>query len=179
MAWLTRKFKTPLTEFAQAKGVVFGICGGYQMLGSLVEDPDGLEGPAGSSPGLDLLPVQTVLKAPKTTTLSRFEWGGSAGEGYEIHMGVTRRTGGRPLIKITSRNNITCDDYDGCINDDQSVAGTYVHGFFDTPAMLKQWLHLCGIDLQEETSHPLLSKNQAYDQLKTHFESHVDLRSFM
>ncbi|MBF0259018.1 MAG: hypothetical protein HQK62_09290, partial [Desulfamplus sp.] len=69
-----------------------GICGGYQILGQYVDDPEGLEGEPGRTKGLNLLPVLTVLKAPKTTTLSCFSWDGVDGEGYEIHMGHTLLT---------------------------------------------------------------------------------------
>ena len=74
-------------------GHILGVCGGYQMLGARVHDPDGHEGRPGSSEGLGLLPVETVLQAPKTTTLTRFRWDGADGCGYEIHMGRTTRAG--------------------------------------------------------------------------------------
>ena len=70
-------------------GHILGICGGYQMLGRRIVDPSGVEGPPGETPGLDLLPVETEMRAPKTTTRTCVNWEGVTGEGYEIHMGVT------------------------------------------------------------------------------------------
>ena len=121
------------------------------MLGTWVEDPQGLEGTPGQSRGLGLLPIKTVLKAPKTTTLSEFEWDGTPGRGYEIHMGFTHRFSGSPFLSISSRNTVPCDETDGCISEDKRVTGTYIHGFFDAPAISSKWLALIGLtDLTAE-----------------------------
>ncbi len=173
--WLNRRFKSDLGAYVQAGGNVLGICGGFQMLGQSVDDPDGLEGRPGSSRGLGLLPVQTVLKAPKTTTLSRFQWSGADGEGYEIHMGRTQVPHENRWLLVSSRNSVACTDSDGCILENRRVAGTYMHGFFDSQAILKKWLHMVGIDVKELPDDLLSSKEQGYEQLKVHFENHVDI----
>jgi adenosylcobyric acid synthase len=175
LAWLNKHFERALNDYRASEKYIFGICGGYQMLGRCVEDPWGLEGTPGQSRGLGLLPVRTVLKAPKTTTLSSFEWSGIKGKGYEIHMGVTQREAGHPFLTICSRNNSTCADHDGCETDDGRVAGTYVHGFFDTPDILVHWLKQAGIEKHLPPSLFNYSKDKNYQLLKTHFERHVDL----
>ncbi|HSQ84095.1 MAG TPA: cobyric acid synthase, partial [Desulfobacterales bacterium] len=120
-------------KYCDAEGHVLGICGGYQMMGRFVHDPNGLEGTPGSSKGLDLLPVETVLKAPKTTTRTRFFWKNIEGTGYEIHMGETKRLGGSALFNIIERNLLSCQTEDGCEMYDSKFMGTYIHGMFDTP----------------------------------------------
>jgi adenosylcobyric acid synthase len=149
------------------------------MLGEFVDDPEGLEGKPGKTRALSLLPVQTVLKAPKTTTLSDFEWEGEKGKGYEIHMGSTALKSGTPLVKILARNSIPSRDMDGCMAMDQKIAGTYIHGFFDSPRILAKWLNRIGLNLPcpEEDMAALKEKN--YLLLKEHFEAHVDLSPFL
>ncbi len=71
--WLrSRGWENKLKEYAAAKGHILGICGGYQILGKTIDDPDGLEGEPGITHGLDLLPVRTILNSPKTATKSSF-----------------------------------------------------------------------------------------------------------
>ncbi len=178
LEWVLKNFKDPLDKFLESKGTVFGICGGYQMLGEFVDDPDGLEGSPGRTRALNLLPVQTTLKAPKTTTLSNFTWQDSTGKGYEIHMGQTVLKGGTPLLKINSRNATGCADTDGCLSDNKRVAGTYVHGFFDSPKILSQWLKTVGIDCSLFEDQ-LNSKDRDYTLLKKHFEDHIDISSIV
>jgi adenosylcobyric acid synthase len=168
-----------LKAYVHVGGHLLGICGGYQMLGLRVNDSDGLEGMPGSSPGLGLLPVETVLKAPKTTTLTCFRWGQETiGCGYEIHMGQTIRLGGSPLLTVHSRNQQTCQDEDGCISTDGRVMGTYMHGLFDTPTVTRLWLNRIGMEnLPVQQLHGPAARDQAYDKLSRHFERHVDLNA--
>ena len=167
-----------LSEYLKSGGHVLGICGGYQMLGMTVQDPTGLEGQPGSSEGLGLLPIETHLKAPKTTTLTKFSWNGQQGAGYEIHMGKTIRTSGNPLLHVKERNQRPCNDQEGCISDDFRSMGTYIHGLFDNPAILKSWLNhigLNGIDVTNIGSIEL--RNRQYDLLADHFEKNIDVES--
>ncbi|WP_242417144.1 cobyric acid synthase [Sphingomonas panni] len=108
-------------------GRVLGICGGYQMLGRRIADPDGIEGSAGSVAGLGLLPVETVIAGIKTTRPVTGELlGGAAFAGYEIHAGVTQVAPGTPSF-------LRFDDgtADGATARDGQIAGCYVHGLFD------------------------------------------------
>jgi adenosylcobyric acid synthase len=167
---------TALNDFVAHGGHVLGVCGGYQILGRRVMDPDGVEGPAGSTAGLGLLPVETELKAPKITTRTNFSWNGIQGSGYEIHMGQTRRSEGGPLLSIHSRNQKCCDDGDGCSSPDGRVLGTYLHGFFDTPAITRSWLAHIGLAaIQVDLRYGPVARDQAYDLLAQHTARHVDV----
>ncbi|MFS6555283.1 cobyric acid synthase, partial [Parabacteroides distasonis] len=100
---------------AHAHGkTVIGICGGYQMMGTTVSDPDGIEGSCECMPGLGLIAMHTTMKAEKTTRQVEFTFNGARCKGYEIHQGVSTAT-----EQVTMEKN--------CI-------GTYIHGFFDNPA---------------------------------------------
>jgi adenosylcobyric acid synthase len=169
-----------LCQYLNSGGHLLGVCGGYQMLGKTVHDPAGLEGLPGSSAGLGLLPVETVLKAPKTTTLTQFSWNGRQGAGYEIHMGQTIRKGGKPLFDITGRNHAPCRDQDGCVSADAKIMGTYIHGLFDNPAILKCWLAHIGLaEVDVSEADGIEARNRQYDLLAEHFESHVDVASIV
>jgi len=107
-------------------GQVLGICGGYQMLGRTIADPEGHEGPPGSAPGLGLLDIDTVLGHRKR--LGLVEGTDLAGNkpvrGYEIHLGVTTGAGvARPMLRLGGRT-------DGAVSADGRVAGCYLHGLF-------------------------------------------------
>ena len=168
-----------LNAYVKSGGHVLGICGGYQMLGSCVHDPDGLEGKPGSTPGIDLLPVETVLKAPKTTSLTRFCHDDSVqGAGYEIHMGQTRRSGGDPWFTVVERNQIACEDADGCVSSDNKIMGTYIHGLFENPAVTRLWLDHIGLpDVKTSNLEGLEAKDREYDMLAEYFESHIDVNA--
>ncbi|MEJ2040113.1 MAG: cobyric acid synthase [Desulfosarcinaceae bacterium] len=175
--WMQRTgWADRLRRYAAAGGHVLGVCGGYQMLGRWVHDPGGLEGPPGSSRGLELLPVETELKAPKTTTRTRFAWEEVEGDGYEIHMGQTIRCAGRFLFAVRSRNGAGCKDEDGCVSEDGRVLGTYLHGIFDTPAVIRRWLAGLGLpDPKITRVHGPAARDHAYDQLAAHTAQHIDL----
>lgn len=164
-----------IKKYSDTDGHVLGICGGYQMMGSLIHDPQGLEGTPGTSKGLDLLPVETVLKAPKTTTLTRFLWQNVAGVGYEIHMGETQRLGGNPLFSIFERNLVPCQTEDGCEMHDSKLMGTYIHGMFDSPAIIRKWLNTIGLEcIDVPDKNRFKTKDNAYDLLAAHFEHHMN-----
>ncbi len=175
--WLLQNFKTPLADYLKSGGHLLGICGGYQMLGQTVEDPTGLEGLPGTTPGLGFLPVKTILKAPKTTTISDFQWQDVTGKGYEIHMGITQVSGGSAFIDILSRNGMPCVETDGCIREDGQVIGTYIHGFLDDPGPCEKWLKTIGIKTETIKALPTVNdkKENAYSLLKQHLEAHIDL----
>ncbi|KZD22606.1 cobyric acid synthase [Tardiphaga robiniae] len=149
-------------------GHVLGLCGGYQMLGSTIADPDGVDGSPGTVDGLGLLDIATLMSADKSTTLvfGTHCATGAAIEGYEIHLG--RSEGGdcaRPLLMIDGHP-------DGAASVDGRVQGTYVHGLFTGDAFRKAWLANLGIasslayDAQIEA---------ALDALADHCEKHLDI----
>lgn len=175
LVWLYRcGLGSKIKEYAARGGHVMGICGGYQMLGKVVQDPQGLEGEPGDTKGLNLLDVSTVLKSPKTTTLTEFIYQDIPSKGYEIHMGTTRRIKGKPFLKVLSRNSLTCSDSEGSVSEDNRIFGTYLHGFFDHCLIIEKWLASIGIQnvqIPQETTVTLKEKN--YQRLKEHFEAHV------
>jgi len=172
----TKKIKT----YAQHAGHVLGICGGYQMMGAYVHDPDGIEGRPGTTEGMNLLPVETELKAPKVTTLTKFFRQDAHGQGYEIHMGQTHRKGGVPLFRVESRNNAPTSDEDGCISGDSNSMGTYIHGIFDNPAIMNFWLCHIGLDgISISTLEGIEARNKEYHLLVEHFEKHIDVESII
>jgi adenosylcobyric acid synthase len=177
LRWLCESgWSRRIDAFASKGGSVLGICGGFQMLGRRVHDPDGIEGVPGSSDGLSLLPVETRLVAPKTTRRTRFSWDGVEGEGYEIHMGQTERNGGASLLRVIEKNGIITGIGEGCINDTGSVMGTYVHGFFDQPDIVSRWLERIGIPgLAPSPTHGVVARDRDYDLLAAHFEAHMDM----
>ncbi len=149
-------------------GHVLGLCGGYQMLGRRVKDPDGVDGAPGEVDGLGLLDIETIMSGSKSTELvdGTHVASGTAIQGYEIHMG--RSSGAdcvRPLLTIGQRP-------DGAISRDGRVQGTYVHGLFTGDAFRKAWLAQLGIastvayDSQVEA---------ALDALADHCEMHLDV----
>ncbi len=149
-------------------------------MGRRVHDPDGLEGAPGETAGLDLLPVETVLKAPKTTTRTRFQWDGLCGEGYEIHMGQTIMDGGERLLQIAARNGEPTDDADGCQLLGGRIAGTYIHGLFDAPEITRRWLQCWGLDdIRPNALNGPEERDRAYEQLADHVARHLDLPALM
>lgn len=177
LAWLEATgWRESLTRYAAAGGHLLGVCGGYQMLGRAVHDPQGVEGPPGTTPGLDQLPVETVLKAPKTTSRTCFSWDDEPGEGYEIHMGQTLRQGGRSLFHVHSRNQSRCSDEEGCVSDNDRIMGSYLHGLFDTPGIARRWLNHIGLGrVKVDAVHGPAARDRAYDALAAHAEKYLDL----
>jgi adenosylcobyric acid synthase len=102
------------------------------------------------------------------------------GAGYEIHMGQTTRSDGAPLFKITERNHKPCGDEDGCVSGDSRIMGTYMHGLFDNPEILKRWLDHIGLsDLNVPDIGGIEARSGQYDLLAEHFEKHVDVESIV
>ncbi|MET3667271.1 cobyric acid synthase [Caulobacter sp. 1776] len=114
-----------LAAHVRRGGRVLGVCGGYQMLGRRVSDPEGVEGAPGSVEGLGLLDVETVMTGDKTLRpIAGRLPGGARFEGYEMHIG---RTTGAVSPMLTFEDGAT----DGAISPDGRVSGCYVHGLFD------------------------------------------------
>ncbi len=118
-------------EAYAAGSFVVGVCGGYQMLGEHIHDADGSDGCGGKAEGLGLLPVATEFRPQKTTALVSgcTVAGGHQLEGYEIHLGRTRRLAGAPFALLRDERGATRED--GTVSPDGRVLGTYLHGLFD------------------------------------------------
>ena len=174
-----------------AKGkIIFGICGGYQMLGETLSDPYGIEA-GGTMKGMGLLPMDTVFENEKTRTRvsgtftqvegELRELSGVQLEGYEIHMGVTS-------LKDTARSLTTIQDHaasqerkcDGAY--EKNIYGTYVHGVFDREEVAKAVIRALGrrkgIDTEEITGMDFQEfKETQYDLLAAELRKHLNMEA--
>lgn len=177
-----------LDAIAAFRGRIIGICGGYQMLGQRVLDPQRVESSLPEAEGLALLPVETAMLADKEThqAWARLEQPGRVIapdcddelSGYEIHMGRTDYLDTpRPFARIFRRSDSDVDIQDGCVSTDGRIFGTYLHGIFDNARFRDSYLNAIrsekGIPLQrEETRQPV---SDPFDLLSSHMEQHLDM----
>ncbi|NJN46443.1 MAG: cobyric acid synthase [Candidatus Competibacteraceae bacterium] len=152
-------------------GRLVGICGGFQMLGQVLRDPQGLEGEAGESPGLGLLQLQTTLLPAKQLrrVTGRLTLDNATVRGYEIHMGQT--TGAalmRPAVHLPTTT-------DGAVSEDGQILGTYLHGLFEDPAARDSLLRWAGLAVRQAPDYRTL-REQGLDQLANMIETHLDLQ---
>jgi adenosylcobyric acid synthase len=128
-----------LAAHVRRGGSVLGVCGGYQMLGRMLSDPDGVEGPPERVDGLGLLDVETTLTGEKVLSPVSGRLVGSEGrfEGYEMHVG---RTTGSPRPMLSLDNGAT----DGAVSPDGRVMGCYVHGLFNQGSARQAFLARLG-----------------------------------
>ncbi len=155
---------------ARRGGQVLGLCGGYQMLGRRIADPDGIEGAPGACDGLGLLDVETVLSGTK---LLRAVSGHTVGDnvpfsGYEMHVGATSGPDrGRPMLRFDD------GEEDGATSPDGRVRAAYVHGFFADDRQRAAWLRRLGggpSDLRYDGE-----VDAVLDRLAAHLGRHIDL----
>lgn len=152
---------------------VMGICGGYQLMGQEVCDPDHVEGEIERLPGLGLLPVSTRMQGEKITRQVRFHFleGSETSEGYEIHMGTTTPLADVPASPL---NHLADGREDGYFAD-RTCMGTYVHGILDNPSVIDYLLEPFANKLKETTFDYKAFKEEQYDKLAAHVRKHVDL----
>jgi len=166
-ALMSAGWDVDLKSHIRRGGHVLGICGGYQMLGRRISDPDGIEGPAGSVEGLGLLEVDTVLGGDKVLveTTGETVQGSVPFKGYEMHIG--RTTGSlRPLLRLANGK------HDGAANDSGTIAGCYIHGLLTDDRQRRHWLRRIGIDgsaLDYEAD-----VDATLDRLADHIEKYLD-----
>jgi adenosylcobyric acid synthase len=152
---------------------VLGLCGGYQMLGQMIADPEGIEGQPGSVPGLGLLDLTTTMTADKrvTETTALHPATGTTVNGYEIHLGRTEGPDrARPLFSVNGQP-------EGAQRADGRVMGSYLHGMFTEDAFRRAFLASLGAT----------SGNASYDQtvedtldaLADHLAAHVDCEALL
>ncbi len=149
-------------------GHVVGLCGGFQMLGRRIADPEGLEGPACEVPGLGLLDIDTVIGGQKVLADRRASCAltGAEVRGYEIHMGQSSGPGlDRPWFRLGGRG-------EGAVSRDGRVRGSYLHGLFGADGFRAAFLTGLGSasDLQHDQS-----VEDTLDALAAHLETHVDV----
>ena len=133
-----------IRNYAAAGGTVLGVCGGFQILGQRIIDPEGLEGESGEFNGLNLLPITTILSPNKVArqrqVISEFPQSGLPVDGYEIHQGRSR---------LNRRSRESTEEYLpifedpalGLVDKSQSIWGCYLHGLFDNGAWRRSWLN--------------------------------------
>ena len=152
-----------LAAHVRRGGRALGICGGYQMLGRTIADPDGVEGPAETVAALGLLPVDTVIRQDKTVREVRGTRiaDGSGFAGYEIHCGLT--TGeAAPLLRMTDGR------VEGAVSPDGRIAGCYVHGLFNLAEQRRCWIGGASNGLDQDAV-----VDAALDELAADLERHV------
>ncbi|TAN05142.1 MAG: cobyric acid synthase [Rhodanobacteraceae bacterium] len=176
LAWLRAQgWEAAIARHLRYGGKVIGICGGLQMLGRAIHDPQGLEGTAGSTVGLGWLALETTLEPAKQlrTVRGRLAFADVPVTGYEIHCGVS----GGPAL-----NNPACvladGRTDGALSVDGQVLATYLHGLFDDPAALHALLHWAGLrDASPLDIHAL--REASLERLADVVETHLDTRALL
>ena len=140
--WLVESgWKSKIEQHLRYGGKVIGICGGFQMLGNMVHDPEGIESEAGSTPTLGLLDFQTTLQRNKTLLNVQGECARSHASvrGYEIHAGSSHG----PALEQPAF--LLGDHQDGTYSEDDRILGTYIHGVFDSPDLRQYLLQWAGL----------------------------------
>ncbi len=153
-------------------GMILGLCGGYQMLGRSIADPDGIEGPPATVEGLGLLDVVTTLSAEKRLEPVRgATTDGAPFAGYEMHMGVTAGPDrARPFARLEDGSA------EGAVSPDGRVIGTYVHGLFADDRQRAAWLARFG-GTANVTYDALV--DATLDDLAAHLAAHLDLERLL
>lgn len=158
-----------LTAHVRRGGRVLGICGGYQMLGTAIHDPDGIEGLAGTSEGLGLLNIETVMTSDKrlVETSATHAGSGIGFQGYEIHIGRSEGADrSRPFAYVGG-------DAEGAISANGLVTGSYLHGMFRNDAFRQAYLRELGVEASENSYSS--GVEDVLDRLAQHMETHLDV----
>ena len=170
---LSQGWDIDLRAHVRRGGRVLGICGGYQMLGRKIADPEGLESEPGSTPGLGLLDIETVMQADKR--LNRVAAihiaTGLPLRGYEIHIGHTSGSDcERPFARISGSP-------EGAISPDGQIQGTYLHGMFSGDDFRSAYLSALGAQTSN-VSYDVTVEN-TLDALAEHLEQHLDVNAIL
>jgi len=171
LAWLREHgWEQAIARHLRYGGKLIGLCGGFQMLGHAVYDPNGFEGEPGSSTGLGLLDMETTLEREKQLhrVQGRLAFGDAPVEGYEIHIGISRGAAlAHPAARLADRD-------DGAISGDGQVLGTYLHGLFESPAACTALLAWAGLKNPQTLDYRVLRETNI-ERLADAIEDHLDL----
>lgn len=182
LAWLrVQGFAESIRATLESGGSVVGICGGYQMLGRVIHDPQHIESRQDHTDGLGLLPIETSFLGEKATSQARAilqagpGWlAGLEGQpvsGYEIHMGRTQ--GSAPWLEITQQNGQPVNLPDGAMSSDGRVWGCYLHGLFANRNLRQAWLRSLGWRATgSAATDPFYD---SLEQLTDHLEESLDM----
>jgi adenosylcobyric acid synthase len=184
--WLSRSgWKRGIGRFVKAERSVFGICGGYQLLGERIKDPWKVESARREVRGLNLLPIETVLEGRKTVrkVTGICLMNGKMVKGYEIHMGRSEasRNNGGPFLRIHQPGSKTSWN-DGWAEPGGRIAGTYVHGILDQGGFRGAFLNNLRKSKGLKQRPPRGGRRgrfHQYDRLADHFEAHCDVEKIL
>ncbi|MDD2706024.1 MAG: cobyric acid synthase CobQ, partial [Acidocella sp.] len=154
-------------------GAVLGLCGGYQMLGRMIRDAEGLEGPPGEIEGLGLLEVETIMRPQKRLGLVQavHEASGEVFSGYEIHIGEsTGPARARRFACIGGQS-------EGAVSPDGRVMGSYLHGLFAADGFRAAFLR--GLGGQAGGLNYAAGVEDTLDELAAHMEAHLDVSALL
>lgn len=180
-------WEEPLRRHLGRGGLLVGVCGGFQMLGEKLHDPDGVESSVSSTAGLGLLDMETRMEGDKVTRQVEASWNHSDGEffqgmqgvplsGYEIHMGQTRFGGVNHPVFVE-----TTGCWEGAVNSGGNVVGTYLHGIFDNPSWRRRLLNNLrrrkGLPEKDESSSLTYReyKEKEYEKLARNVRENVEV----
>jgi adenosylcobyric acid synthase len=162
-------FDIDIAAHVRRGGRVLGLCGGYQMLGRTIADPQGTEGPPGTIEGLGLLDVETVISAEKRLApVTGVTGDGITFSGYEMHMGLTN---GADRARAFAR--LADGTSEGAMSPDGRVIGTYIHGLFADDRQRSAWL--CRLGAGEAQVDYDGQVEETLDRLADHLAAHIDL----
>jgi len=176
-----------ILDLARAHVPMVGICGGYQMLGHTIRDPDAVEAETLEIAGLGLLPTTTTYHAEKETTRVQGTIHANSGlfadargidvEGYEIHMSrTTSSTDSQPLLHISRGGGYRSNRFDGTVSTNGWISGTYLHGLFDNDHLRHIMLrNLAQRKAQHRDVQIVFERETAYDQLAEVVRAHLDI----
>jgi adenosylcobyric acid synthase len=166
-------FDIDILAHARRGGLVLGMCGGYQMLGKMISDPDGVEGGGEPMPGLGLIDVETVLSGDKRLEpVTGTTADGAPFRGYEMHMGVTDGPDrARPFARFADGTA------DGAVSADGRIMGTYAHGLFADDAQRAAWLARLGGGSTAIRYDAMVE--ETLDALAAHLARHIDLETLL
>lgn len=177
LEWLIKQgWPEAIAKHCRYGGRVLGICGGFQILGRLIHDPDGIESQPGSSDGLGLLDMETTLAGDKTLRQNQGQLliNSSAVtiSGYEIHAGIsTGKALASPLVSLSHGP-------DGAISDDGQIIGTYLHGLFEHDEAAQAILTWAGLDDVQSVDYWQLRENDI-NKLAEMIATHVNTEKLM
>jgi adenosylcobyric acid synthase len=178
--WLRQHhFDRAIRQRVEGGAFLVGLCGGYQMLGERLEDPDGVESPLAEASGLGFLPIATRFNQDKALYQVEAVHDGSGLplRGYEIHMGESRALGPTtPLVRIRTRNGEGVELLDGAADAHGRVWGCYVHGLFDNREFRRRFLDEVRAAFGLAAPANVVSgAENPYDRLADGFEQHLDM----
>ncbi len=173
LRWLKASgLATAILQAHQRGCLILGVCGGFQMLGTRLADPDGLAGEAGEEAGLGLLPVETWFSAQKEVRQVEAIFQGERWQAYEIHMGRSRAgTVCEPLLQVTDTQGSREEGYTH-----GKVWGTYLHGFFEASQVRREIGRVAGLSSHRVSSQSFRRQREAlYNGMADLLEEHLNL----